>query len=124
MCGMDPGIEACISIVRNLYCISSLNNSLPPSLLPSLFLSFPPSFPPSFFLSLPPSLPPSLPLQLYLVDKTDHSWWSMRGDGGKVGLVPVNYIDKAENVKLENVKLENGPAAQVNGKSDAQVSSE
>ena len=43
----------------------------------------------------------------------------MRGEGGKVGLVPVNYIDKAENAKLEN-----GPETQVNGKSEAEVSSE
>ena len=36
-----------------------------------------------------------------------------------MGLVPVNYIDKEENVKLEN-----GPGVHVNGKSEAEVSSE
>ncbi len=32
------------------------------------------------------------------MDKTDPSWWSMQKKSGEIGLVPVNYIDKQENV--------------------------
>lgn len=35
-------------------------------------------------------------MQLYLIDKTDVSWWSMRSQSGSQGLVPVNYIDKLD----------------------------
>lgn len=34
--------------------------------------------------------------QMFLVDKTDVSWWSMKTAEGKQGLVPVNYIDKLD----------------------------
>ena len=35
-------------------------------------------------------------MQLYLIDKTDVSWWSMQSQSGAQGLVPVNYIDKLD----------------------------
>lgn len=35
-------------------------------------------------------------VQLYLIDKTDVSWWSMQSQSGAQGLVPVNYIDKLD----------------------------
>lgn len=36
--------------------------------------------------------------QLFLVDKTDVSWWTMQTPEGRSGLVPVNYIDKLDVV--------------------------
>ena len=63
--------------------------------------------------------------QLYLVDKTDVSWWSMQSkSSGDTGLVPVNYIDKLDTDQEQ--KANNGtdghtPSAQTNGGIDDQV---
>ena len=64
-------------------------------------------------------------IQLYLIDKTDVSWWSMRSKSGGEGLVPVNYIDKLDTDQEQHASdLLDGhtPTPKVNGGMDNGVS--
>ena len=49
---------------------------------------------------------------MFLVDKTDVSWWTMQTQEGKQGLVPVNYIDKLEDYQEAQERI--SPATPAN----------